>query len=336
MKEKFTNLDVDKLCAAVVIGRNEGQRLINCIESLKSNVEHIVYVDSGSTDNSLVDAQTHRVDSIELDLSIPFTAARARNEGAKYLVNNYPEIEFIQFIDGDCEVQPDWIEEACAFLVNHDNYAVTCGRRRERFPEKSVYNQLCDIEWNTPIGDVKSSGGDALIRVSAFIQVGGYNSSLIAGEEPELCFRLRDNGWRIRRIDAEMTLHDAAMTKASQWWNRAKRSGYAYAQGYYLHGQSLEKYNHKSTMSILLWGGVLPLCITLLSLLDSLFLLLFILYPLQIFRLSIKNISHNMSIKNGAAYAVSNVCGKFPQFIGVLRFVKSHLQGRQSSLIEYK
>ena len=159
-----------------------------------------------------------------------------------------------------------------------------------------------------------------MIRVSAFIQVGGYNSSLIAGEEPELCFRLRDNGWRIRRIDAEMTLHDAAMTKASQWWNRAKRSGYAYAQGYYLHGQSLE----------------LPLCITLLSLLDSLFLLLFILYPLQIFRLSIKNISHNMSIKNGAAYAVSNVCGKFPQFIGVLRFVKSHLQGRQSSLIEYK
>lgn len=321
---------------AVIIGRNEGLRLINCIESLESNIQHIVYVDSGSTDNSLQEAKNRNVSCISLDLNKPFTAARARNEGAKYLFETYPDIGFIQFIDGDCEVQLDWIDEAYKFLLDNDDYAVACGRRRERFPEQSIYNQLCDIEWNTPIGDAKSCGGDALIRVSAFTQIAGYNSSLIAGEEPEMCFRLRDNGWKIIRLDCEMTLHDAAMTRVGQWWNRAKRSGFAYAQGYYLHGKSRDKYNYKPTMSILLWGGVLPLSIILLSLLEPLFLLLFICYLLQIFRLSIKNISHSMSIKNGISYAVSNVCGKFPQFIGVLRFVKSHLQGRQSSLIEYK
>tara|TARA_R110001583_G_scaffold5139_2_gene28346 strand:- start:3850 stop:4839 length:990 start_codon:yes stop_codon:yes gene_type:complete len=329
-------MDASKVIGAVIIGRNEGQRLINCIESLKSNIQHIVYVDSGSSDNSLQEARNRNVDCVSLDLNMPFTAARARNEGVKYLVDTYPDIEFIQFIDGDCEVQPDWFDEAYRFLSENDWYAVACGRRRERFPERSIYNQLCDIEWNTPIGDANSCGGDALIRVSAFTQVGGYNRSLIAGEEPEMCFRLRDNGWKVVRLNLEMTLHDAAMMHVGQWWNRAKRAGFAYVQGYYLHGQSSERYNYKPTMSILLWGGVLPLSIILLSLLEPLFLLLFLGYPLQIFRLSIKNISHNMSIKNGFYYAMSNVCGKLPQFIGVLRFVKSHLQGRQSSLIEYK
>jgi glycosyltransferase involved in cell wall biosynthesis len=321
---------------AVIIGRNEGQRLINCIESLKSYIQYIVYVDSGSTDNSVQEAINRDVNCVSLDLNIAFTAARARNEGAKYLVDNYPDIGFIQFIDGDCEVHSDWVDEAYKFLLDNDDYAVACGRRRERFPEHSIYNQLCDIEWNTPIGDAKSCGGDALIRVSAFTQVDGYNGTLIAGEEPEMCFRLREKGWKLVRLDIEMTLHDAAMIRVGQWWNRARRAGFAYAQGYYLHGQSADKYNCKPTMSILLWGGVLPLSIILLSLLDPLFLLLFICYPLQIFRLSIKNISHSMSIKNGFYYAVSNVCGKFPQFIGGLRFVKSHFQGRQSSLIEYK
>ena len=144
-----------EVIGAVIIGRNEGQRLINCIESLKFNIKHVVYVDSGSTDNSVQEAKNRSVDCVSLDLNKPFTAARARNEGARYLVDNYPDIEFIQFVDGDCEVQPDWFEKAYTFLVDNEAYAVTCGRRQERFPEKSVYNQLCDIEWNTPIGDAK-------------------------------------------------------------------------------------------------------------------------------------------------------------------------------------
>lgn len=326
----------EKALGVVVIGRNEGQRLATCFNALTCDVEYIVYVDSDSTDNSVQIAHQYCIDSIALNMRISFTAARARNEGAQYLIKKYPDIGFIQFIDGDCEIQPNWLVKAYQFLIGNDDYAVVCGRRRERFPEQSIYNELCNIEWNTPIGDAKSCGGDALIRVSAFTQVGGYNDALIAGEEPEMCFRLRDKGWKVFRLDAEMTLHDAAMTHVGQWWNRAMRAGFAYAQGYYLHGKSAEKYNFQPIMSILLWAGVLPSSIIILSLFEPLCLLLFVCFPLQIARLSIKNISHSMSMKNGISYAVSNVCGKFPQFIGALQFVKSHMQGRQSSLIEYK
>lgn len=329
-------MDRKNVIGAVIIGRNEGQRLINCIESLRFDIQHIVYVDSGSSDNSLQESQNRGIECISLDLNMPFTAARARNCGAKYLVENYPEIEFIQFVDGDCEVQPNWIKEAYKFLTVNDGCAVACGRRRERFPALSVYNQLCDIEWNTPIGEAKSCGGDALIRVSAFTQVAGYNDSLIAGEEPEMCFRLRNEDWTIFRLDIDMTLHDAAMTRVTQWWNRTVRAGFAYVQGYYLHGKSSEKYNYKPTRSIIVWGGVIPATIILLSLYDPLFLFLFACFPLQIIRLSIKNILQSMSVENSIFYAMSNVCGKLPQFIGVLRFLKNHYQGRQNSLIEYK
>jgi len=322
--------------AAVVIGRNEGQRLITCLDSLINCVEHIVYVDSGSSDNSLQEASARGVECIALDLGIPFTAARARNEGAAFLIKKHPDLKYIQFVDGDCEVQPIWIEQAHKFLDSNSKYAVVCGRRRERFPENSIYNELCDIEWNTPVGDAMACGGDALIRVNAFNKVGGYRDDMIAGEEPEMCYRLRGQGWKIFRLDEEMTLHDAAISKFSQWWNRAKRAGYAYAEGAYLHGRSAEKYNVKQVLSILFWAAFLPLMIVFSSVFNTVLLALFVIYPLQVFRLSFKDRLTIRSFGESFYYALSNVVGKFPQFVGMMKFAVNKWQGRRGTLIEYK
>jgi len=321
---------------AVVIGRNEGQRLFTCLDSLLNRVEHIVYVDSGSSDNSLQEARARGVECIALDLSIPFTAARARNEGAEFLIQKHLSLKYIQFVDGDCEVQPKWVNSAQVFLDEKVDYAIVCGRRRERHPETSIYNKLCDIEWNTPIGDAMACGGDALIRVDAFNQIGGYRGDLIAGEEPEMCFRLREKGWKVFRLDEEMTLHDAAITKFSQWWSRAKRAGYAYANGFYLHGCSTEKYNVKQVLSISVWSAILPMITILLSLVDGMFLFFFIIYPMQVFRLMLKSKPSMNSYRSSFYYAMSNVIGKFPQFFGVMQFAFNKWQGRRGTLIEYK
>src|SRR5262249_15215618 len=127
---------------------------------------------------------------------------------------------------GDCQVDPGWLDRALAELDAQPDRAVVCGRRREIYPERSVYNRLADLEWDTPIGEAISCGGDALMRVSAFVAVGGCDTPVSAGEEPELCQRLRVAGWRIVRIDAEMTRHDLAMTRFGQWWRRQFRTGY--------------------------------------------------------------------------------------------------------------
>lgn len=321
----------------VVIGRNEGVSLRQCLHSVTGKVARIVYVDSGSTDGSIELARSLGVDVVELDLSTSFTAARARNAGFTHLLSVEPQLDFVQFVDGDCEIVEGWIDRAEKELEANPNIAVVCGRRRERFPEQTIYNQLCDIEWNTPVGETKACGGDSMMRVKAFQQVGGFNPTLIAGEEPELCVRLRQNGWKIFRLDAEMTLHDAQMTRIGQWWKRATRAGHAYAEGSWLHGGEPERHWVKETRSIWLWGLFIPLlALGTVWLTHGLSLLLLLVYPLQFIRTFLSLRRQNLSSKNAALYALSCTVGKFAQVEGALSFLRTRLKGSQSTLIEYK
>lgn len=180
----------------VVIGRNEGNRLKECLLSVLKRETTVVYVDSGSTDGSVALARSLGVHVVELDLSIPFTAGRSRNAGFEHLLHVNPDTEFVQFVDGDCRIVKGWLERAVQELVTQPKVVVVCGRRREEFPTHSIYNLLCDIEWNTPVGEAKACGGDSMMRVLALKQAVGFNPSLIVGEEPELCVRLRQAGGR--------------------------------------------------------------------------------------------------------------------------------------------
>ena len=320
----------------VAIGRNEGERLRRCLESVQGKVAQIVYVDSGSTDGSVTLARSLGVEVVELDLSIPFTAARARNAGFSRLLELNPDIEYVQFVDGDCEIVDGWLERAQTDLDKHSEVVVVCGRRRERFPDATIYNRLCDIEWDTPVGETKACGGDAMMRVPALQAANGYNPTLIAGEEPELCVRLRQNGGKIWRIDAEMTLHDAQMTKFSQWWKRSVRAGYAYAEGAWLHGAPPERHWVKETRSIRLWGILVPSFIVLTALPTKGFSLgLLAVYPLLAYRAGKYASTTGKTWKESALFGISCTVGKFAQAQGQIRFYWGKLFKQPSRLIEY-
>jgi GT2 family glycosyltransferase len=317
---------------AVIIGRNEGERFRRCLGSLRRSVSPIVYVDSGSTDGSIEHAREQGVEVVELDASIPFTAARARNAGLGRIRELVADTEFVMFVDGDCEVSSDWLPTAEGFLKTHRNYAVAFGLRRERFPDASVYNYLCDVEWNMPIGDADACGGDAMMRVEALADVSGFDPSLIAGEEPELCIRLRAAGWRIRRLDHEMTLHDANITRFSQWWTRALRAGHAYAEVGAMHA---EPQHAAKLLKTLVWAFLVP--VTSLGLggfTNGLSLALLLLYPLNVARIALR------LRRDGEArpwtVATFLMLSKFPEAVGRLRYQAGRFTGRRSKLIEYK
>jgi len=318
---------------AVVIGRNEGERLRKCLESVIYSSNIVVYVDSGSTDNSIELAEKLGVDVVNLDVSIPFTAARARNEGFNRLHKLAPDLSFVQFIDGDCEMDASWLDLASKYITKNPGVAIVCGRRRERYPDVSAYNMLCDIEWDTPVGEAKACGGDALMKISAFLQVEGFNPNLIAGEEPELCVRIRQQGWKICRLDLEMTLHDANMTRFGQWWKRNVRSGYAFALGEYLHGAKPEQHWVKEARRGRIWGGYIPFAIVLAILINPLYSLVAIIYPLQALRIGIKS-RHKVS--EYWKYAFFIILGKFPEMQGQFRFYFNQLFNSDSKIIEYK
>jgi GT2 family glycosyltransferase len=311
---------------AVIIGRNEGARLVACLASFPAAVRPLVYVDSGSTDGSVAAARAAGAEVVALDMNQPFTAARARNAGFDRLVA-LGGAEFVQFVDGDCVVQPDWLPAASAFLRANPDAGVVCGRRREMRPETSVWNRLCDAEWDTPVGQAKFCGGDALMRAAAVTAVGGYDPTLIAGEEPELCVRLRAAGWQVWRIDQEMTLHDAAMTKVGQWWKRTRRGGHAFAEGAALHGAPPERHWVEETRRAVLWGAVLPVVAILGTLVSPWALLLLLLYPVQMLRLG---------RRYGGERGVFMVLAKLPEALGVLQYWGNRLRRRKAGLIEYK
>jgi hypothetical protein len=245
-----------------------------------------------------------------------------------------PSSEYVQFVDGDCEVSPTWLKSALSFLHANPHVAAVCGRRRERFPEKSVYNMLCDMEWDTPIGEAKACGGDVLMRVDAFEEVHGFRPDLIAGEEPELCVRLRAAGWKIWRLDQEMTLHDAAITRFGQWWKRARRGGYAFAEGAHLHGQPPERHRVKETRRVWMWGlGIPVVAVSSVSILGGWGAAVLLIYPAQFIRLASRG---TLSAKGNGWRALFLVLGKFPEAIGQLNFLYNRLAGRTAHLIEYK
>ena len=319
----------------VVIGRNEGDRLKRCLNSLPDGTP-IVYVDSGSTDGSVKWAMERGLKCVQLDTRLGFTAARARNAGFQRLkeLPSASDLTYIQFLDGDCEMAQDWPQRAIEFLKGQSDVCAVFGRRRERHPSSSVYNRLCDIEWDVPIGQSRAFGGDVMLRVDALNSVGGYRDDLIAGEEPELSVRLRARGWRIWRLDAEMTLHDAAMTRLGQWWQRQIRSGYAFAEGAHLHGGPPERHWVRETHRAALWGVILPIACAVLTVIAWPWGgLTWLIYPLQVLRLMLRS---NRSIFERALLAFFQVLGRFPEGQGYLRFVIRRLLRQQSVTIEYK
>lgn len=248
----------------VIIGRNEGERFERCLRSLVGGADRIIYVDSGSTDQSVAFAESFAsqgIHVVRLDMTKPFTAARARNAGLDKLLEVAPQTQFVQFVDGDCEVRENWLEAGAKILSEEPTLAAVSGRLRERFPEKTLYNRLADLEWDRPPGEEKSCGGVAMMRVDVVRAAGGFDPTLIAGEEPELCARMRARGFRVWRLRDEMAWHDIDMTTRKQWLTRARRHGHAIIEVSYFKTPASRGLFAKQVRSAVVWGVAAPACI---------------------------------------------------------------------------
>jgi GT2 family glycosyltransferase len=327
----------------VVIGRNEGEQLKRCFQSIVGRTRQIVYVDSGSTDDSVKLARSMGIDVVELDMSIPFTAARARNEGVARLMQLCPDLEYVHTLDGDVEVIDGWFASALEVMKAHPKAAVLSGLRKERYPRASVFNRLCDIEWNKPKG-YPACEGDAIMRVAAFKQVGGFDNKLIAGEEPELCLRYWRAGFECLRNTVPMTWHDVHLLHFSQWWKRESRTGYSYAEGAALHGKV---HYLRQSLGIWFWGVGVPVASIALACGLSIMLrpmawglLGLLLWPMlwgllfvRVYRGARPRANSNWYC---CEYCFFNIITKYPMLAGGIRYWLRRWTGKRSELIEYR
>lgn len=328
----------------VVIGRNEGERLRRCLESVIEDVSHVVYVDSASTDHSVAMARAMGAEVIELNMTIPFCAARARNAGYEWIVECHPELRYVQFIDGDCEIIGGWMAEAIAVLDRRPELAIVAGWLHERFPEVSIYNRLGDLEWNSAgTGEVESVGGIFMIRCEAFDSVGGFDPTVPAGEEPELCQRLIQQGWRIHRLDQNMAWHDLAMVRFSQWWTRMTRFGYGSMDVAYRFGLLRFRRNNMRAHWWMTWFAAVSIFALLTAAVPLLrvhgLLLTFALlglWPAQMCRVAYRTSMKGQPLGVAAAYAFFTTIAFLPQTAGHLMYWNDRLRKRSFRLVEYK
>lgn len=318
--------------AAVIIGRNEGARLVACLASVAPLVDRMVYVDSGSSDGSVSAARAAGAEVVELDMSRPFTAARARNAGFARLGSDHGG-DLVQFIDGDCRIDPVWISKAVSFLQATPRAAVVCGRLHEVDVDASVYNRLCDWEWDTPVGRTQACGGIAMMRRAAVAQAGGFREDLIAGEEPDLCQRMIAQGAEIWRIDAAMGYHDAAIYRFGQWWKRNVRAGHAFAEVGDLHPALYPAARRR----MVFWGAVLPAV----ALAGAVFFLPAALLAAALYAASAGRSSWRFArrgfpavdaAKSGLLLTLSKLCN----IQGAATYRFRRLRGKASRIIEYK
>ena len=298
----------------------------------------VVYVDSGSTDGSVELARSLGAEVVELDLSVPFTAARRATPASSGWSRSPRGSRSSSSSTATARWRPAGWSGPPRRSQERPDVAVVAGRRRERYPDQTIYNRLADLEWDTPIGEADACGGDAMVRAAAFRRAGGYDPTIIAGEEPELCLRLRRDGWKVLRLDAEMTGHDMDMTRFAQWWRRSVRAGHAYAEGAARYGRGPERHCMREVRGILLWGIGLPAAVALLAWpTRGLSLVLLAGYPALFVKTErYYRLRRGWPAPDARLYAAACVVGKFPQAVGLARYWAGRIGGRPSRIIEYK
>lgn len=260
-------------------------------------------------------------------------AARGRKEGALRLLRDHPQLEYVLFLDGDCVLDETFVPAAIAVMQSRPEVAVVCGRRSELHPQASVYNRIANLEWNTPLGERDSCGGDALCRVNVYEQAGGFDETVLAGEEPELCNRIRHLGHKVLRVDLAMSGHDMGMTRFSQWWRRGVRSGYGALD---VRVRKAVPYFNRQLVSAWVWGLGWPLLSTVLLALAAVrvglpavgWMALFVcsLLLLQALRIARAGRSRGLSRGDAAVYGVLMMVNKWASVAGQWKWVFERMQ----------
>ena len=320
----------------VAIGRNEAVHLRDCLASLPGDGAHRVYVDSGSTDGSAEVARgIAGVDVVELDRAQPMSAARARNAGFERVTSAAPGVRFVQFVDGDCVLEPGWLDAGLSAMASEERLGAVWGLLRERRPEASVYNRICDLEWRVPdVGEVAHFGGIVLMRVETFRAAGGYEPAVVASEDHEMSARVRAAGWTIRRIGAPMVTHDARLTRFGEWWRRGVRYGVGLGQLWSRRKQTRET---RGIVRAIAWGAVVPSASVACAPVTAGWSLLGLaLYPLRVAKIAAGFVRRGGSVGDGMLWGVHCVGSAFPTFAGLVAHVLRRGVGRESGLVEYR
>jgi glycosyltransferase involved in cell wall biosynthesis len=209
----------------VIISRNEALHIARCIESVLAathamGTSDTVLVDSCSRDQTVQIARRYPIRVIELAPGVVCCPALGRHVGIRLTRG-----EFVLCVDGDTEIDTEWVQRALAVLVARPTLGGVAGREDQLYYVDGI--QVGGKRDYFGNGDSETTvdefGGNAIYRRAALDAVGSFNPYIRSFEEAELGARLRRMGWQLVRIPVAMaTHHTQKPDTASEYWRRLR------------------------------------------------------------------------------------------------------------------
>jgi glycosyltransferase involved in cell wall biosynthesis len=269
----------------IVIGRNEGWKITNCLSGVMRTIEYnemknyeIIYIDSGSTDDSI--QRVSEFPEVKRLLIIgDFNAAIARNIGAR---EAHGDILF--FIDGDVEIFPQFLKRVTDG-ASHLIYDCVTGQLNNFY-----YNQAGNLlgrgpatyKGTTPKDEkvVKASGGNFLIKRSIWILTGEMKTKFKKNEDLDFILRLSRKGIKTIRVPEFIGVHHTIDHRNNERMWKTVTSGSVMYPGVLLrdHILNLDKIKHTlrrqyTSLLLLLSAIILPFNVIISGTICLLFLL---------------------------------------------------------------
>jgi glycosyltransferase involved in cell wall biosynthesis len=193
----------------------------------------LIIVDGYSNDGTLFIIENHLKNS-----EIRFKIFREREGlgGARQIVVDNAEGEYIVWVDGDMVLSKNYVNELVKYMDQHFDVGISKGKQSFDFAS----NLLGTLEaYSRAIGKIVHFSSDraersgvlgtsgAIYRTKVIKTVGGFDKDIRGYcEDWDVELKLRDAGWSLKLVDAEYLDYERCGITLKSLWNRYWRRGY--------------------------------------------------------------------------------------------------------------
>lgn len=229
MQKKALKLGNIIICF-IIPALNEEENIGKTIESIKKCLElpdahsainsyEIIVVDNGSTDRT---QEICNSEGAKLIIKPGGTIGGLRNLGAAAATG-----DLFVFIDADVILTQRWaaqLKETVRLFIELPN--MICGSRVTPDESVSFSMKLWFSMKKTCSSENYINSGHMIISKDFFSYLGGFNESLISGEDSEFCQRAISNGALLKPLESLEVVHNAMPSNMYEFFKRERWHGY--------------------------------------------------------------------------------------------------------------
>lgn len=223
----------EKKISIIIPAYNEEERLSLCLDSVffldyPNDDFEVILVDNGSSDRTRDIAETYKVKVLRDDFK---NVSGLRNLGAKQANG-----AILAFLDADCIVLKRWLQNASKYF---DEQEIVAWGAPPVIPENATWvqktwylvrqkeDEIQPVDWLESM--------NFFVRKAQFLDVGGFNESLVTCEDVDFCYRICKYGKIISDSNINV-IHLGEASTVKEFIHKEMWRGQSNLKGIFSHG----------------------------------------------------------------------------------------------------